>query len=896
MTSVDSGEDHFATPTAASLVGTYGNFTFDPATGAWTYTLDQSKADHLTDGQHVTDTLTVASFDGTASQPIVVNITGSNDFASITASAAEDTSVTEAGGVANATTNDPSASGQLTVHDVDSGEDHFATPASTAASLVGTYGNFTFDPATGAWTYTLDQSKADHLTDGQHVTDTLTVASFDGTASQPIVVNITGSNDFASITASAAEDTSVTEAGGVANATTNDPSASGQLTVHDVDSGEDHFATPTAASLVGTYGNFTFDPATGAWTYTLDQSKADHLTDGQHVTDTLTVASFDGTASQPIVVNITGSNDFASITASAAEDTSVTEAGGVANATTNDPSASGQLTVHDVDSGEDHFATPTAASLVGTYGNFTFDPATGAWTYTLDQSKADHLTDGQHVTDTLTVASFDGTASQPIVVNITGSNDFASITASAAEDTSVTEAGGVANATTNDPSASGQLTVHDVDSGEDHFATPTAASLVGTYGNFTFDPATGAWTYTLDQSKADHLTDGQHVTDTLTVASFDGTASQPIVVNITGSNDFASITASAAEDTSVTEAGGVANATTNDPSASGQLTVHDVDSGEDHFATPTAASLVGTYGNFTFDPATGAWTYTLDQSKADHLTDGQHVTDTLTVASFDGTASQPIVVNITGSNDFASITASAAEDTSVTEAGGVANATTNDPSASGQLTVHDVDSGEDHFATPTAASLVGTYGNFTFDPATGAWTYTLDQSKADHLTDGQHVTDTLTVASFDGTASQPIVVNITGSNDFASITASAAEDTSVTEAGGVANATTNDPSASGQLTVHDVDSGEDHFATPTAASLVGTYGNFTFDPATGALHARPEQGRPPGPIVVNITGSNDFASITASAADTSVTKQVAWPTPPPIDHFATPSTRARPTT
>ncbi|WP_456835936.1 VCBS domain-containing protein [Bradyrhizobium sp. USDA 4519] len=43
----------------------------------------------------------------------------------------------------------------------------------------------------------------------------------------------------------------------------------------------------------------------------------------------------------------------------------------------------------------------------------------------------------------------------------------------------------------------------------------------------------------------------------------------------------------------------------------------------------------------------------------------------------------------------------------------------------------------------------------------------LDQSKADHLTDGQHVTDTLTVASFDGTASQPIVVNITGSNDFA---------------------------------------------------------------------------------------------------------------------------------
>ncbi|WP_338831730.1 VCBS domain-containing protein [Bradyrhizobium sp. 27S5] len=746
---VDTGEDHFATP--ASLAGTYGTFTFNPTTGAWTYTLDQGLADHLTDGQHVTDTLTVSSFDGTASQDIVVNITGSNDNATITASAAEDTSVTEAGGLANASAGDPSASGQLTVHDVDTGEDHFATPA----SLAGTYGTFTFNPTTGAWTYTLDQGLADHLTDGQHVTDTLTVSSFDGTASQDIVVNITGSNDNATITASAAEDTSVTEAGGLANASAGDPSASGQLTVHDVDTGEDHFATP--ASLAGTYGTFTFNPTTGAWTYTLDQGLADHLTDGQHVTDTLTVSSFDGTASQDIVVNITGSNDNATITASAAEDTSVTEAGGLANASAGDPSASGQLTVHDVDTGEDHFATP--ASLAGTYGTFTFNPTTGAWTYTLDQGLADHLTDGQHVTDTLTVSSFDGTASQDIVVNITGSNDNATITASAAEDTSVTEAGGLANASAGDPSASGQLTVHDVDTGEDHFATP--ASLAGTYGTFTFNPTTGAWTYTLDQGLADHLTDGQHVTDTLTVSSFDGTASQDIVVNITGSNDNATITASAAEDTSVTEAGGLANASAGDPSASGQLTVHDVDTGEDHFATP--ASLAGTYGTFTFNPTTGAWTYTLDQGLADHLTDGQHVTDTLTVSSFDGTASQDIVVNITGSNDNATITASAAEDTSVTEAGGLANASAGDPSASGQLTVHDVDTGEDHFATP--ASLAGTYGTFTFNPTTGAWTYTLDQGLADHLTDGQHVTDTLTVSSFDGTASQDIVVNITGSND-----------------------------------------------------------------------------------------------------------------------------------
>ncbi len=83
----------------------------------------------------------------------------------------------------------------------------------------------------------------------------------------------------------------------------------------------------------------------------------------------------------------------------------------------------------------------------------------------------------------------------------------------------------------------------------------------------------------------------------------------------------------------------------------------------------------------------------------------------------------------------------------------MANTTPGDPSASGQLTVHDVDSGENHFQRRPAA-LAGNYGTFTFNTTTGAWTYTLDQTKADPLTAGQHVTDTLTVTSADGTAPQ----------------------------------------------------------------------------------------------------------------------------------------------
>src|SRR5207237_485822 len=162
----------------------------------------------------------------------------------ITASAAEDTAVSEAGGLANAIANDPSASGQLTVHDVDTGEEHFGTHASPA----GTHGSLTFNTTSGTWTYTLDQSLADHLTAGQHthgpctagqpVTDTLTVSSFAAPAPSPTAVFPYTTLFRSTITASAAEDTAVSEAGGLANAIANDPSASGQLTVHDVDTGE----------------------------------------------------------------------------------------------------------------------------------------------------------------------------------------------------------------------------------------------------------------------------------------------------------------------------------------------------------------------------------------------------------------------------------------------------------------------------------------------------------------------------------------------------------------------------------------------------------------------------------------------------------------------------------
>ncbi|TAU10697.1 hypothetical protein ELI49_13610 [Rhizobium ruizarguesonis] len=130
-----------------------------------------------------------------------------------------------------------------------------------------------------------------------------------------------------------------------------------------------------------------------------------------------------------------------------------------------------------------------------------------------------------------------------------------------------------------------------------------------------------------------------------------------------------------------------------------------------------------------------------------------------------GTLSEANVsIAITGANDAASIVvdATVTDDRATVEAGAAGSG---DPNASGKLTVSDVDDGEAAFAAP--ASLNGIYGSFTFNAASGSWTYTLDNNRAatQALNQGDAVSDTLSVSSLDGTASHNIVVAITGAND-----------------------------------------------------------------------------------------------------------------------------------
>ena len=207
---------------------------------------------------------------------------------------------------------------------------------------------------------------------------------------------------------------------------------------------------------------------------------------------------------------------------------------------------------------------------------------------------------------------------------------------------------------------------------------------------------------------------------------------------------------------SVTEKGGVANGTAGVATASGTLTETDA-------ATPpfvVQSAVAASYGTFSIE-ATGHWTYTLDDNNAtvQGLNDGGSLHELVTVATADG-HTQQIDVTINGSSDASAITGTSTG--SVTEKGGVANATAGVATASGTLVVTDVDS---PVAFVAQSAVATSYGTFTMGTA-GAWTYTLNDTNAtvQALNSGQTLHDLFNAQASDGTSRQ-IDITINGATD-----------------------------------------------------------------------------------------------------------------------------------
>jgi len=591
---------------------------------------------------------------------------------------------------------------------------------------------------------------------------------------------------------------------------TNNPNltATGALTITDPDSGEDKFNT-TVTPTVGNLGNLTITE-TGSFTYTVANSSVQYLGAGQTQLDRFTVESIDGSASQTIVVTINGINDTATITGT--NTASLTESETLSTLT-----ATGSLSITDADTTETKFNT-TVTSQTGNLGNLTITD-TGTFTYTVANSDIAYLGIQQTKTETFTVTSLDGTASQDIVVTITGINTGVNNPATITGTTTAFINEDSSNSTL---TTSGSLTVDDIDAGENVFNT-TVTSAPGNLGSLTLTD-TGTFNYTVDNSAIQYLGATETKTETFTVTSLDGTASEDITITITGVNDNPTATdetQTTDEDTAIT-----GNVLTNDSDidTSDILTIAKLNGTPRAVGKPVtlfsgALLTLNADGSFTYNPNNQFEFLGANQTEIDGFA--------YTVSDGNGGTSHAIAtIEITGINNPATIT-------------GVATAAVSEDSdtptltATGALTVTDADSDEDKF-NPTVTSAPGNLGNLTITD-TGSFTYTVDNSAVQYLGEAETQTETFTVTSLDGTASEDITITITGVND----TPTAVDDNPTTDENTALtdNVLTNDSDAdaTASLTVVDIngsqtDIGNEITLTSGALLTLNSDGSYTYSP------------------------------------------------------------------
>ncbi|TMJ84756.1 MAG: hypothetical protein E6G79_09140 [Alphaproteobacteria bacterium] len=294
LTIADVDQNQSTFTAHASVAGTYGTFTL-AANGAWTYTAlnSQTAIQQLGAGQSIADSFTAVSSDGTASQLVTVTINGTNDIAVIGTPTVHD--VTE-----DTATPTLTAIGSISISDIDTGENHFQTTVSGAASDLGGL----VLAADGSYTYSVANSAVQFLAGSTanggtstHI-DSFTVTAADGTT-KLVSFTIHGSNDAAVIGTPTVHD--VTEDVDVSAGYL---TAIGTISISDVDTGEGHFQT--IVSGAGTNLGSLLLAANGSYTYSVLNSAAQTVA-STHV-DTFTVTAADGTT-QSVSFTIHSTND-----------------------------------------------------------------------------------------------------------------------------------------------------------------------------------------------------------------------------------------------------------------------------------------------------------------------------------------------------------------------------------------------------------------------------------------------------------------------------------------------------------------------------------------------------------------------------------------------------------
>lgn len=691
-----------------SIVTPYGVMAMAPD-GTYTYTIDNADPDTngLALGETRTETFTVYVSDGRgglATQEITVTLTGTNDRPELSiANAAQDIHEDTASVGGTFAVQDPdSDSGQNQTFHIEGGSNtpaadgtspsdgsHSAT-GSTDATFTTDYGKLTLDPATGQWTYALNNAsdKVQQLNAGETKVETFEVTVTDehgATSTQTITVTITGTNDIPVIDTDQSnfhldfkeqgvyqpsengDGNTPTTPGGTGEGQHQTGTLSGRIfasdadkengagsTEHDVNKLNFHVehagssltdggasTTVTGTGTPGTgdvvyaytsaYGTLTFR-ADGSYEYTLnnknpgeagaDGNAVNNLALGQTVTETFTVYVTDAqtgrSVPQTITVTINGTNDVPTLDLSndnlndllggdgnlhVVEDgvgrddanTPTTDPGKENTSFTGHTTDTGTASGNDVDTGHilyfgavageatkmfdpsvfntaDSTATGGAASSMvagGQYGSLTIN-SNGSYTYAMKgegenvsfeldgktYTSLDQLAEGDTIYETFTIYVRDehnAWTAKTVTVAIHGTNDIPTLDITGS-DWNITQGGdlsidGIFTVTDNDRDAGTDQAFH-IAGGKDTSGTgtdgahgtdgDTNATFTTDYGTLTLDPATGQWTYEANPDAIKGLGKDETKIETFEVTVTDehgATSTKEITVTLHGTND-----------------------------------------------------------------------------------------------------------------------------------------------------------------------------------------------------------------------------------------------------------------------------------------------------------------------------------------------------------------------
>ena len=921
---------------------------------AWNFSALDRAFDYLARGESVTLSYTVTLNDNegqansTATNTIYVTIFGTNDRPVIEVGSVLSGAISEQDGLTGDTT-ELSANGQIDFSDVDLTDSH-STGQSFVSAVWSNGPNLTVDPGRlaigpvdqagnkAAWTYTIADNAVDFLAAGEQLTVTYNVTVRDDSGAgnarsttHKVVVTITGTNDAPVITSGVQAET-VAEMPDVVGGTDAAPlAATGTISFDDVDLNDNPSAshdggTVTDWTLANGYqltddqisalkagfslddadlGNFAAGSGSTGWTYEVANGALDFLGENDEVELTFKVTVDDGhggKASQDVVITVTGTNDApvmdeVEIVPSIffSEDFSDNSAGwtlgpeweiGAARPGSYDPATDTTPTADNGIAGVviggiastalhgfHYLMSPVidasdAESLAMSYQRWldsdyapymvnTVDVYDGSkWVNLWTTGGSPGIRDNSWNLINYDITAYSNAALQVrfgVAINSNGAfqrgswnlDDFVISgvkpvsfdvdLGAAPTPATATGAIGFSDADLSDlPTAShdgGSVTGTSLANGytltEAQSAALRAAFALDGAGLTSFSSATGkgsvAWTYQLEQSAGAFLGEGDEVEMTFEVTVDDGnggTASQNVVIIVTGTNDVPVITSPAQADT-VLETVDVVGGTDADPiAAKGTISFSDADLSDNPSASHDGGTVTGTMlasgytltagqinalkagfslddaalTNFSQTTGTGStgWTYQIANSALDFLGDGQEVELTFKVTINDGnggTVSQDVVITVTGTNDAPVL--------SITQPAAVAEAV--DAHAqdiapvSGSLSVTDADIGDTLTATVTGApTLVWSGGTLTagqiasltaafassglsFTPNTSdggprAVGYSWNPSAADldFLAAGQTLKVSYAVSVSDGAASsavQPLTFTITGTND-----------------------------------------------------------------------------------------------------------------------------------